>query len=76
MPSSAQMEESHTENYIKMCNYPNPFNPETTIEFDLPAKEKINISVFNSKGQKINTLYQGEMEKGKHKILFIFTLKF
>ncbi len=61
---------SLSENYIKICNYPNPFNPETTIEFDLPAKEKINISVFNSKGQKINTLYQGEMEKGKHKILF------
>jgi hypothetical protein len=37
-------------------NYPNPFNPETTIRFALNHKEKVTIEVFNTRGQKIKML--------------------
>jgi len=42
------------------ANYPNPFNPETTIPFDIPESDKellnVNLSVFNLLGKKIVTL--------------------
>ncbi len=43
-------------------NYPNPFNPTTTIEFDVPEKLAITIAVFNNLGQKISTLEDGVFE--------------
>lgn len=47
-------------------NYPNPFNPTTTISFSLPKEENIEIIIFNIKGQKVRTLFKGNIEAGKH----------
>lgn len=49
-------------------NYPNPFNPTTTIEYTLEKSGKINLSVFNLKGQLIQTLIDGFQIAGEHKI--------
>jgi hypothetical protein len=49
-------------------NYPNPFNPETTISFSLEAKGKVLVEVFNLKGQKIKTLLNKSAESGYHSI--------
>ena len=38
---------------FNLSNYPNPFNPETTIFFSLPESNKVKLEVFNIKGQKI-----------------------
>ncbi|HRN27334.1 MAG: T9SS type A sorting domain-containing protein [Ignavibacteriaceae bacterium] len=51
-------------------NYPNPFNPKTTIEFEMPKRERILIEVFDLLGQKTKTLLNEELEKGYHKIEF------
>ncbi len=51
-------------------NYPNPFNPETTISFSLAAKSDVRIDVFNILGQKVKTLVSGQMEAGSHKIVW------
>ncbi|MBN1968586.1 MAG: hypothetical protein JXR48_00935 [Candidatus Delongbacteria bacterium] len=46
-------------------NYPNPFNPETTIRFDIATAGKVNISVFNYKGELVRTLVNGNYNIGK-----------
>ncbi len=50
--------------------YPNPFNPSTTIEFDIPKDGFVNISVFNSIGEVVGNLVNGQMETGRHQIQF------
>ena len=49
-------------------NYPNPFNPSTTISFMLPQREFIEINVYNSLGELINKLAYREFELGENKI--------
>ncbi len=48
--------------------YPNPFNPNTTVSFDLAVNLKADISVYNVKGQLIKELYKGELTAGNHKV--------
>ncbi len=49
-------------------NHPNPFNPETTIEFSLPNEAEVQLEVFNIRGQKVKTLVSSPMEAGNHKV--------
>jgi len=49
-------------------NYPNPFNPSTTISFNLPKTGKTSLQVYNIKGQLVNTLLNEEMVAGTHNV--------
>ena len=49
-------------------NTPNPFNPITTIRFNLPQVSHIRMNVFNVLGQRIKTLYDGQKSAGNHLI--------
>ena len=51
-------------------NYPNPFNPATEIKFSLADNSKVNLSVYNTKGQLVRTLLDGKTEKGYHTVNF------
>ena len=51
-------------------NYPNPFNPSTTISYELSKNGEIELAVFNLLGQKIRTLYKGFQTTGLHQIVF------
>lgn len=51
-------------------NFPNPFNPETVIRFALPVAGNVDITVYNSLGQKVMTLFNGQREAGYHQITF------
>ena len=51
-------------------NYPNPFNPTTTIRFQLPATTRVLLQVFNTNGQIIRTLVDGEVQAGFHQAVW------
>ena len=45
-------------------NFPNPFNPETTIKFSIPQESKVKLIVYNLKGQKVKSLVDATCEIG------------
>jgi len=45
-------------------NYPSPFNPMTTIEFDIREKGQVRLRIYNVAGQLVRTLVDGELETG------------
>lgn len=51
-------------------NYPNPFNPSTTISFSNPEESNIEIIVYNNKGQKIKTLVNEVLSAGEHTVMW------
>ncbi len=48
--------------------YPNPFNPETTVQFSLPGDSKVDLRVYNVKGQLVRTLCNEVLPCGNHQI--------
>ena len=50
--------------------YPNPFNPSTTISFDIKEKTNVNIEIFNIKGQRVKQLVNQEVATGRHRIVW------
>jgi hypothetical protein len=49
-------------------NIPNPFNPTTTIRFDLAEPSPVRLTVFNVVGQRIRVLWDGHKPAGKHSV--------
>ena len=46
--------------------YPNPFNPQTNINVDLAADQKIQVHIYDIQGRLVQTLYDGELNVGSH----------
>ncbi len=57
-------------NNFVYTNFPNPFNLATTISFSIPEQSKVNLIVYNIKGQKIKTLVHNEFSKGNHSVIW------
>ncbi len=53
-----------------VSNYPNPFNPETTISFNLKNSGNVKLSVYNIKGQLVKTLVNDQLDSGNHSIIW------
>ena len=51
-------------------NYPNPFNPSTTIRFGLPEPSKIRMTIVNIKGQEIAELINTWQDMGRHEVIW------
>jgi hypothetical protein len=58
------------ENYSLSQNYPNPYNPSTTIEYSIPENDFVNIKVYDVLGKEIRTLVSGQKNAGTYKISF------
>jgi hypothetical protein len=50
--------------------YPNPFNPMTTLKFDIPHSGNISLVVYNIMGQEVARLIDGYTAAGTHKMIF------
>jgi hypothetical protein len=54
--------------YALYNNYPNPFNPLTYIELDIPKSSFVNLSVYNAIGQRTAELINADLKAGKYKV--------
>ncbi len=52
--------------YALYSNYPNPFNPQTTIRYDLPEETLVNLSVYTLHGRLVETLVNERQGAGRH----------
>ena len=56
--------------FSMLKNYPNPFNPSTTISFQLNARADVKLSVFSNSGTLISTLLSGSLPAGMHETVW------
>jgi hypothetical protein len=57
-------------NMLTATNYPNPFNPETTIEFNNPVQGQVSVNIYNLKGQLVKSLLHDNLNQGHHKVVW------
>gem|GEM_PF-2376867 len=62
----ALAESSVPESFVLHHNYPNPFNPQTTISYGLPEASDVTITVFDMNGKHVTDLFEGRKEVGVH----------
>jgi len=62
--------ETRPEVYALRDNYPNPFNPETTIKYELPAAGDVRLEVYNMLGQVVTTLVDKQQAAGRYVFLW------
>ncbi|HHE54674.1 MAG TPA: T9SS type A sorting domain-containing protein, partial [Caldithrix abyssi] len=51
-------------------NFPNPFNPQTTIRYQLAEKAPVQVNIYNLLGQKVRQLFHGTQNRGLHQIVW------
>ena len=54
-------------------NFPNPFNPSTTIKYSIPEVSKVSLTLFNLLGEEVTRLVDEEMTVGNYTAEFIAT---
>ena len=56
--------------YALAANFPNPFNPQTTISYQLPYLSQIKLEIYNTLGQRIRTLVAKQQAPGVHQVVW------
>lgn len=51
-------------------NFPNPFNPSTTISYRLPQAAEVELTIYNVLGQQVRALVKGQREAGNHQVVW------
>ncbi|MEK7629352.1 MAG: FlgD immunoglobulin-like domain containing protein [Patescibacteria group bacterium] len=55
---------------MSLDNYPNPFNPETTIKYSVPSDGVVKLTIYNALGQSVRTLVDGHQRAGEYAIIW------
>jgi len=66
----AMSQQSLPQRYTVSQNFPNPFNPSTTIQFALPRSGHVTLKVYNLLGQEVSTLVDDVREAGNYTVRF------
>ena len=56
--------------YAVSRSYPNPFNPTTTIDYQIPEPSHVRLVIYNMLGQNVRTLLDQPVEAGYHKAVW------
>ncbi len=56
--------------YSLFQNFPNPFNPVTTIRYGLPRSEEVLLTVYNITGERVKNLVNEKQRAGKYEVMF------
>ncbi|MBD3224871.1 MAG: T9SS type A sorting domain-containing protein [Caldithrix sp.] len=62
----AETQPSRPNRAVLLDNYPNPFNPQTTIRYGINKKQHVQLTIYNVLGEKISTLLSREVNAGMH----------
>lgn len=66
--SATPMKRAAPKEFRLYPNYPNPFNPVTTISYDLPEDGFVELSIYNMRGEKVTTLTKSNQEAGSYRL--------
>lgn len=61
-------EETVPDNYFMLSNYPNPFNPYTTVRFTLPEETKLKLALYDILGNEVMVLLDELVQPGTHEL--------
>jgi flagellar hook assembly protein FlgD len=53
---------------LSVSNYPNPFNPRTTVNYTVPSRGMVDIDVYDANGARVATLFHGERNVGAYSV--------
>jgi hypothetical protein len=68
--SSGEQDTLVPESSLSLCNYPNPFNPETNISFTLEKPSETEIRIFNIRGELVHNADLGNLPAGSHNFIW------
>ncbi len=70
LDGTASEDELLPDAFALQANYPNPFNPTTTIAFSIPEQANVKLEIYNVLGRQVRTLVSGQVAAGQHEVAF------
>ncbi len=67
-PTAIDLDEPDLNEFELAQNFPNPFNPNTTIAFTLPTAQSVSVKIYDINGKFIRQVLNGEMAAGLHEL--------
>ncbi len=67
---STQNQEPAVQQPQLLHNYPNPFNANTVIRYQLPVAQRVRLAIYNARGREVRLLVDGEMAVGEHRAIW------
>ncbi|MBD3340453.1 MAG: T9SS type A sorting domain-containing protein [Candidatus Lokiarchaeota archaeon] len=62
--------QNYPDRFHLYANYPNPFNPTTTITYSVPKASHVQLQIFDLTGRLVKTLYDNEQQTGMHSVIW------